>query len=222
MNKVERFEDLGENYFVAVSKEHKFGTDAFLLSDFARILRKDVVAEFGTGCGIISILLYKKYKPKKIYAFDILESATYLAKQSVIKSKLDEKISVLHKDINELGQEFCEKFNKIVCNPPYKALNHGKISESDVDRIARHEVSLTIKQVCAVSKKLLKWQGSLFLCCRVERLLEVLETMRKSLIEPKRLQFCSKDVSKKPWLFLVEGKKGAKPFLEVMPNSFVN
>ena len=88
MNRVEKFEDLGEGYFVAVSKEHKFGTDAFLISDFAKILRKDTVADFGTGCGIISILLYKKYKPKEIYAFDILSSATYLAEQSVIKSNL--------------------------------------------------------------------------------------------------------------------------------------
>ena len=54
-----------------------------------------------------------------------------------------------------------------------------------------------------------------------QRLLYVLETMRKSLIEPKRLQFCAKNKNKKPWLFLVEGKKGAKPFLEVMPSCFV-
>ena len=221
MNRVEKFEDLGEGYFVAVSKEHKFGTDAFLISDFAKILRKDTVADFGTGCGIISILLYKKYKPKEIYAFDILSSATYLAEQSVIKSNLTEKIFVFKEDVNNLNVGFCEKFNKIVCNPPYKPLNHGKISQSETDKIARHEVSLTIKNVCEVARCLLKWQGSLFLCCRVERLLDVLETMRKSLIEPKRLQFCAKEKNKKPWLFLVEGKKGAKPFLEVMPNFFV-
>ncbi len=216
----EKFEVIGEKYFVAISKEHRFGTDSFLLVDFSNILRKDVVADFGTGCGIISILIYKKYTPKKIFAFDILKSATDLAKKSVLKSNLEEKIVVVNKDIKTLGSEYNDKFDKIVCNPPYKALNTGKVSLKKEDLIARHEVSLTIDDVCKKAYKMLKFGGSLFLSGRVERLADIFIAMRQNKLEPKKLKLCAKDKDSAPWLFLVEGKKGAKPFLNVSPNYF--
>lgn len=221
MIKTESFESLGENYYVAVSKKHKFGTDSILLCNFAEILRKDVVADFGTGCGIISILLCKKYKPQKIYAFDILKSATDLAEKSVLKSNLKDRVLVLNEDITKLDKKYYNMFNKIVCNPPYKALNKGKISSSFENQVARHESKLTIEEVCKTAGKLLKFQGSLFLSCRVERLCEVFGVMQKYFIEPKKLQFCAKNKNSAPWLFLVEGRKNAKPFLKVLPNYFV-
>lgn len=221
LEKYERFELIGEKYFVAISKEHRFGTDSFLLADFSNILRKDVVADFGTGCGIISILIYEKYKPKKIFAFDILKSATDLAKKSVLKSKLEEKIVVINKDIKTLGSDYNDKFDKIVCNPPYKALNTGKTSLKKEDLIARHEVSLTIDDLCKKAFKLLKFGGSLFLSGRVERLADVFIVMRQNKLEPKKLKFCAKNRNSAPWLFLVEGKKGGKPFLNVSPNFFI-
>jgi tRNA1(Val) A37 N6-methylase TrmN6 len=41
--------------------------------------------------------------------------------------------------------------------------------------------------------------------------------MRKNSLEPKRLTFVVKNTSDAPWLVLIEGKKGAKPFLKVTP-----
>lgn len=215
-------ESLGDGFFVAVSKEHRFGTDSFLLSEFSKIKHSDVVADFGTGCGIISILLYKKYRPKKIVAIDILESACFLAKKSVMLSNLKDRIDVVRCDVKKLGTEYNCKFNKIVCNPPYKAIDSGKLSSSKVDKIARHETKLTIDNVCKKAADLLQFQGSLFMSGRVERLSEIVLTMNKYSLEVKTLQFCAKDKNSAPWLFLVEGRKGAKPFLKVLPNFFVN
>ncbi len=192
MIKTESFESLGENYYVAVSNKHKFGTDSILLCNFAEILRKDVVADFGTGCGIISLLLYKKYKPQKIYAFDILKSATDLAEKSVLKSNLKDRVLVLNEDIKKLDKKYYNMFNKIVCNPPYKALNKGKISCSFENQVARHESKLTIEEVCKMAGKLLKFQGSLFLSCRVERLCEVLALCKNIPLNPKNCNFALK------------------------------
>lgn len=217
----EQFEFLGEEFFVAVSKEHRFGTDSLLLADFAKILHKDVVADFGVGCGIISVLICKKYKPKKVFAFDILKSATDLAEKSVKRSNLEKTVTIINKDIKKLGVEYHDMFDKIVCNPPYFSLNSGKISDAITDRIIRHELTLTIDEVCSVALKLLRFGGSLFLSCCVERLSDVFFSMRKNCIEPKRLQFCAKNKDTAPWLFLVEGRKKGKPFLKVLPNYFV-
>ena len=43
----------------------------------------------------------------------------------------------------------------------------------------------------------------------------MISAMKKSGIEPKRLRFVQKNAHSAPWLFLIEGKKGSKPFLKV-------
>ena len=48
-------------------------------------------------------------------------------------------------------------------------------------------------------------------------MVDALAIMRKYKIEPKRLRFVIDKQGEEPFLFLVEGKKGAKPFLRVEP-----
>ena len=91
------------------------------------------------------------------------------------------------------------------------------MSETSADRIARHETACTIEDICQKAARLLKFGGRLCFCQRPERLCDVLCAMRSAGIEPKRLQMVSKNSQTAPWLFLVEGKKGAKPFLQVEP-----
>ena len=59
--------------------------------------------------------------------------------------------------------------------------------------------------------------GNFSVCHRPERLPDVLEAFRAHSIESKRLRFVQKDAGASPWLFLLEGRKGGKPFLNVLP-----
>lgn len=56
------------------------------------------------------------------------------------------------------------------------------------------------------------------MCHRPERLVDVLKYMREYKLEPKRLRFVCDRQGEEPFLFLVEGKKGAKPFLRIEPD----
>ena len=49
-------EPLGKGFYVYVSGHHTFGTDAVLLSNFAKSTEKDKMVDLGTGCGIIPLL----------------------------------------------------------------------------------------------------------------------------------------------------------------------
>ena len=42
-----------------------------------------------------------------------------------------------------------------------------------------------------------------------------MEAMRQNDIEPKRLRFVQQREHTAPWLFLLEGRRGGKPFLQV-------
>ena len=53
---------------------------------------------------------------------------------------------------------------------------------------------------------------------RADRLAEVIYAMKSRGIEPKRLQFVRGKENAKPYLILLEGTKGAKEGLEILPD----
>ena len=71
--------------------------------------------------------------------------------------------------------------------------------------------------MCNAAAWLLQYGGRFCLCQRPERLTDVLLAMRQAGLEPKRLRWVQQRPEKAPWLFLVEGKAGARPGLTVEP-----
>ena len=216
------FEKLSDTIEICISAEHRFGTDAFLLADFAAPRRKDLVCDLCTGCGIIALLMKRNNEPKKIYAVDIQSQAIEQLKLSVDKSNID-NVEPICADLKDLWNDAPDRILDVVtCNPPYKLNDTGAKNDIDAVTIARHEVLCTIDDVCESASKLLKFGGRLCICNRPERLADVIVAMKKHDIEPKRIRFVSKNPKSAPWLFLIEGKKGSKPYLKVEPHLYIN
>ena len=203
---------------ICTSNEHKFGTDAFLLSDFAQVKRKDHCVDLGTGCGIIPLLWFREPEdaPQVAYGVDIQPQAIQQMKLTVEACNLQERLIPVEGDLKDLSPQLpADSFTLVTCNPPYKATNTGILNEADAHTIARHEILCNINDVCRAAARLLKFGGRLCICQRPERLLDTLEAMRNNKIEPKRLRFVQKKGDTAPWLFLVEGKKGSAPYMKV-------
>ncbi|MBR5485372.1 MAG: methyltransferase [Oscillospiraceae bacterium] len=216
------YEQLGEHIKIAVSPEHKFGTDAFLLSDFAKVKKKDYAADLGTGCGIVAMLWFRPgvngedNGPKKAYCVDIQTQAIEQLKQTVEENSLHDRVVPMCMDLKNINSSLLpQELDVVTCNPPYKIEGTGILNDADPHTIARHEVMCTINDVCAAAAKMLKFGGRLCVCQRPERLADVLQAMRQNGIEPKRVRFVQKRHDSAPWLFLAEGKKGSKPYMNV-------
>ncbi len=209
-------ETVGKGLYVYISSEHRFGTDSFLLADFSAPRHKDLVCDLGCGCGIIPILFQKHYQPKQVWAIDIQPKAIDLTKRGIASSNLEDRIIPKLSDLNDLKNMPFQSFDLVCCNPPYKALGSGVMSNGKSDRLARHETACNIEGVCRAANKLLKFGGRLCICQRAERLVDTVCAMRKYDLEPKIIRFCAKDELTAPWMFLIEGKKGSKPFLRAL------
>ena len=209
----ERIEPLGAGFGVCVSDNVGFTTDSVLLADFSSPKRNSKVLEIGSGCGIIPVIWCKKLEHISITAVEICESAFDILMKSIKFNGLEEKIVAINRDVRDLSSDkvFFGKFDMVVCNPPYYPT--GGVFRSSVREVARCEVSLEIEEVVKLSHLFLKNKGSLCLCSRVERLSDVIFFMKCYKIEPKILRFVEYKEKKVPRLFLVEGKKGAKPGL---------
>ena len=210
-------EKRSDDIFVCASNEHRFGTDAFLLTYFSNYRMKDKVCDLGTGCGIIPMIMQKKNPPQITYAVDIQESAVEQLRKGIESSNVKNIVPVLA-DLKVLWENApVGMLDLVICNPPYKATNAGIESSITAQKIARHEIMCNINDVCRSASKLLKFGGRLCMCNRPERLADVITAMKENNIEPKRIRFVSNNSEQSPWLFLIEGKKGSKPFLKIEP-----
>ncbi|MCC8135505.1 MAG: methyltransferase [Ruminococcus sp.] len=216
-----KYEKLTDKIYVCASSDHRFGTDAFLLANFSGYRRKDKACDLGTGCGIIPLIMQKSDPPQIIYGVDIQEGAIEQLRLGIAKSEVSGIIPVCA-DLKELWEGApLGQLDLVTCNPPYKAANAGFESALTAQKIARHEIMCNIDDVCASAARLLKFGGRLCICNRPERLSDVIFAMKNHDIEPKRLRFVSKNPDEAPWLFLIEGKKGSKPFMRVEPQLYV-
>ncbi len=214
------YETLGHGYKVCISASHRFGTDAFLLADFAGARHKDKVSDLCSGNGIVALLLSRDYQPSVIYAVELqAEAYSQLEKSVEASPEKAKKIVPIRSDLKEWTAP--EKLDLITCNPPYKADGAGIQNDSEAAVIARHETACTIYDVCECAARSLKYGGRLCVCNRPERLPDVFEAMRKNKIEPKRLRTVHKDKSSEPWLILVEGRLGGAPFLKIEKPLFI-
>lgn len=217
-----QFETLQADLFVCRSDIHSFGTDAFLLTGFSGYRAKDRVCDLGTGCGIIPLLMQRVAPPKEVFAVDIQPQAIEQLRLALQKSRSSVAIHPVCADLKQLWPGApMGQLDLVTCNPPYKSADAGIPSEDPAIRIARHEVACDIRDICGAAAKLLKYHGRLCLCCRPERLTDVMCAMREAKIEPKRLRLVCKSHNSAPWLFLIEGKKGAQPFLQIEPTLFM-
>ena len=98
----ERLDDLNCKNLKILQKKDGFcfGMDSVLIANFAKISRKNaIVADLGTGTGIISILVAGKQNPEKVYAVEIQEELVDMAKRSVKYNDLENKIDIINADI---------------------------------------------------------------------------------------------------------------------------
>lgn len=214
----ERVDDLQRNGYQIIQDPNRFcfGMDAVLLSGFAKLKKDCRCIDLGTGTGIIPLLLYAKYSPKHVIGLEIQADSADMAKRSVELNGLGEAIEIVQGDIKEADQLFAAaSFDVVTCNPPYMIGQHGLTNEGDAKTIARHEIHCTFDDVARQSARLLKSGGSLYLVHRPFRLAEIMVTLTKYHLEPKRMQLVYPFVDKEPNMVLIQAVRGGKSRITV-------
>lgn len=214
---MERIDDLGNGYKIIQDPDgFCFGTDSVLLSDFAVVKQDHKVLDLCSGNGIIPILLCAKSESKNICGMEIQENPYKLAVKSIELNGLKSRITYINDDVKNAFSHFAHgSFDVVTCNPPYMLCGSGFINDKDTKTIARHEVLITFDEIAEIASKLLKFGGKIYVVHRCDRLCDVICSMRKHGIEPKRLKMVHSTKASAPNLFLVEGMTGASKSLKM-------
>ena len=81
---------------------------------------------------------------------------------------------------------------------------------------------MELEDIMIISKALLKNEGSLVLVHRTERLVEIIELMKKHNIEPKRMRLIYPKVNAESNLVLIDGRKNGKDGLKILPPLYIH
>ncbi len=214
----ERLDELQRNGYRIIQNPEKFcfGMDAVLLSGFARAKKGDRVLDMGTGTGIIPILMEAKTEASHLTGLEIQPESADMAKRSVELNHLQDKIAIVQGDMKEAGTLFgAASFDVVTCNPPYMIGQHGIKNPDAPKAIARHEILCTLEDVVSQAAKVLKPGGNFYMVHRPFRLAEIMVTLQKYRLEPKRMQLVYPFVDKEPNMVLLEANRGGRPRMRV-------
>ncbi len=193
-----------------------FSLDSIFLANYASIRKRDSkIVDFCTGNGVVPLILSRR-TDKPIIGVEIQPKLAELASKSVSYNHLESQISILCQNVKTFSMEHLNEFDVVLCNPPYfKIEDQSTFNESYEKMVARHEVLITLEDICDCAKKVLKDNGNLILVHRSDRLMEILSIFRKYHIEPKKIKFLYETIEKESTLVLIEGQKCGKVGLKV-------
>jgi tRNA1Val (adenine37-N6)-methyltransferase len=189
----------------------RFGTDALLLADFASGIKSGLCIDFGTGSGVIPLLMLATGCKADFLGLELQEKYAEAASENASSNGFSERFKVVcgnasdHRTLFESGRA-----DYVITNPPYMRADCGADNDSLPLNIARREVFGGAEEFCKAASWCLKSGGSFFAVYRPDRLVNLLCAMRNNRIEPKRLRAVIPSVGKKPSLILVEGRKDGR------------
>lgn len=195
----------------------KFSLDSVLLANFVTInYRTKNILDIATGNAPIPMLLTFRTSAK-IYGIEVQTEVYNLGVKSILENNMQNQIKIINDDIKNYQNYFKSNyFDVIVSNPPYFEVNNQKvINTNDVKSIARHEILITLEEIVKISSTLLKKGGIFSLVHRPERLIEIIELMKKYNIEPKKIQFVYTNLEKDAKIILIEGIKYGNKGLKI-------
>lgn len=201
----------------------KFSIDSVLLSNFVKVNNKMNIVDFCTGNAPIPLFLSTRTK-SKITGIELQDKIYNMAVKSIKINDLSNQISIINCDVKKFAKDSeTDVYDLITCNPPYfKYKSTNDINNNSIKALARHEISLSLDDIFCAAKKILKNNGKIALIHRTDRLIDIIVSMKKHNIEPKRISFIYPYNNSKSNMVLIEGSKNGKAGLTVEKETVVH
>jgi tRNA1Val (adenine37-N6)-methyltransferase len=200
---------------------YRFSLDAFLLADFVSAAPGPLL-DLGTGCGIVALLLARRFPHTRVVGLELQTSLVALARRNVLQNALTHQVDVLQADARHAPYLFpAGAFDAVVCNPPYRAVGSGRINLNPEKAMARHELSLTLAQLVEVCRHVLARGGMLTMVYHPSRLSALCAKLETAHLRPHRLRLVHATLQAPASMVLVEAVQGGRDALTVLPPLYV-
>lgn len=194
---------------------YRFSIDAILLSEFVTIKKGDTIVDLGTGCGIIPLLLLQSRSVGYAVGLEVQPGLADQAFRNAALNGFSHRLGVVIGDLRHppLAPSSADV---IVCNPPYRRKESGRISPDKQRAIARHEILASMDDILCAARRLLRVKGRLAMVYPAERLVDLVVRIRGFGMEPKRIRIIYPSMKSEAKLALIEAWVGGKPGLKIL------
>ena len=197
---------------------YRFSIDAILLAHHTDTNAGERLLDLGTGCGIMPIILTYRNPDIHVYGIEIQDELANLAASNVDANHMRNRITVLCRDMRNLKPDMIGgPVDVIVCNPPYRKPNSGRLNPDPQRAVARHEIKVSLIDVLQTVRCMLRTAGRFVTIYTAQRSAELLSQMRLGGIEPKFIRTIHSQLDAAAKLILVVGVKGARPGTKIGP-----
>lgn len=219
----ERFDLISKTGYGIIQNKawFSYGIDAVLISHFAKVKRKDVVVDLGTGNGIIPVLIQHAKPAQHVIGIEKQSQVADMARRTIAQNNLT-SVKIVESDIlNVLEKTGKAIADVVISNPPYFKKGDALINEEDVKAGARHETTADLETFIQCASSLLKEKGHFYMVHRPMRLVDIIYFCRTYHLEPKLIQFVYPNQQKPPNIVLIKCVKNGNKELKYAPNLYV-
>jgi tRNA1Val (adenine37-N6)-methyltransferase len=190
---------------------YRFSLDALLLAGFARVCEKAIIADLGTGCGVIPLVLARMHHDACFVGVERNPDMAALAVENACSNGLDTRIEILSNDILTIRSHFpVSSFDFVVSNPPFRTAGSGKVSPHPGRDVARHETTAGLADFMAAAKYLVKPGGRICFIYHPSRLVEFICRASELKLVLTRLRMVHGTSGAEAKMFLAELAKGRR------------
>lgn len=168
---------------------YRFSVDAVLAAHFTVPKSGQQVLDLGCGCGVIGLVLAYRYPDISVCSLELQEGLAALAQENVDRNAFAGRFRVVRGDVCSIGSLLApESFDLVVCNPPYRKKDSGRINQDDQAASARHELTAAVEDFVRAAAFCIKNRGKVVFIYPAMRSNTLLSALQQYRLTPKRLQ----------------------------------
>ena len=206
---------------VTLTQDSRFfplGEDTMLLSAFAAPKKSARGLDLCAGQGFLGILCGLRRPEVQLEALELQEEACAITTDNAKRAGLN--IPVTCADLRQPLPRMHDRFDFVLCNPPYFEEGRGKTAQGAMGQ-ARSDLGANIHEVCQAAFRCLKTGGRLYLCFPANRLADLCGALEQNQLALKRLRFVHPRPGKEANLVLIDAVKQGGAGVTVLPPLFL-
>ena len=195
---------------------YRFSIDAIILANTIQPRPKERIVDLGTGCGVVPLLVAFRHPDTILFGVEIQNDLAEIARLNVQENGLAQSIEIISDDMRSIrAAQFGGPVDRVLSNPPFHRAASGRINPNAQRAIARHEIQVTLPDLVQTASRLLRTAGQFLVIYTSERLVELIQHMRSSHLEPKSVRFIHSRRDSESKLVMLKGVKRGNPGLAV-------
>ncbi|MGC6431080.1 MAG: tRNA1(Val) (adenine(37)-N6)-methyltransferase [Jejuia sp.] len=137
----------------------KIGTDSVLLGTWASLKNNPFsILDIGAGTGILALMIAQRSNAELIDALEIDDLAFEQCVENFEQSPWGDRLFCYHASLEEFVEEIEEKYDLIICNPPFYSENFK--TENKSRDLARFQDAMPFEHLVESVSKLLSEHGT--------------------------------------------------------------